>query len=57
MQLDYRSSYDLATSTRERVRKMAGRLNAGGELLGIRVLDHIILTEDDHNSYSDTNWR
>jgi DNA repair protein RadC len=46
-----------STAPSEDDRKMAGRLNAGGELLGIRVLDHIILTEDGHNSYSDTNWR
>jgi DNA repair protein RadC len=46
-----------STAPSEDDRKMAGRLNAGGELLGIRVLDHIILTEGGHNSYSDTNWR
>ena len=38
-------------------RKVAKRLNECGELLGIKVLDHIILTKNGHNHFTDTRWR
>jgi len=37
-------------------RALTKRLVASGELLGIRVLDHLVLGEDRHVSFADEGW-
>ena len=37
--------------------RITDRLKAAGELLGVPLLDHIIIGEDDFYSFADAGWR
>ncbi len=47
-------SGDVAPSEEDRV--LTSRLRQGAELLGIRLLDHLILTDEHYYSFADQGW-
>lgn len=36
--------------------RVTNRIKASGEILGVQLLDHLIITEDSYYSFDDNNW-